>query len=208
MKLRPAFVTESSSERHPGLRLCCQAPLPSLPTPESERVPAPADLLLIVTDNRRGAGSSGAPFFARFFGSASWLCGHTRNVPSPFTNSIRYGTIALRTGLIDQLHIRRKVTLRILHAPIKRVPPLRLPHRDVPTTLRAGNLQQLLLHVLALWIAGAGNKLPVRTVPQQQRLSTLRDNPPPTPPEAFAEPSASASESSCKADRPSTPGNS
>src|SRR3954453_18326798 len=82
--------------------------------------------------------------------------------------------LALRTSLINQLQIRGKVALRIVHATIKYIAALCLPHGDVAPILRALRLQQLLLDVLALGISAAANELPILPMTLEQRLAALR----------------------------------
>ena len=82
--------------------------------------------------------------------------------------------MAHRAGLIHQLQVRGKIALRIVGAPVKYIAALGLAYRQVAAVLGTFHVQQLLLDVLALGVAGARNKFPIASIPLQQRFAALR----------------------------------
>ncbi len=115
--------------------------------------------------------SSGAISSAVFF-----LFGHSRKIPDRSVFSTRYGLPHSGHFSGTELAIRRKVALRIIRAAPEHVPPPSLALRQVPGPA-LGALQpfnQVLLHILALRITRAGNKLPKSPLPQHQRLAASR----------------------------------
>src|ERR1700676_4735280 len=84
--------------------------------------------------------------------------------------------LALRTLLRHRLVVRRKVALRIIRAAPEDVPSSRLALSQIAlAALRELHpLDQVLLHILALRITGAGHKLPISPVTQHQFLAAQR----------------------------------
>ena len=122
-----------------------------------------------------------AAFFPRFFGatssSARLLLVRALQEDSRLQRLLhQVRAAALRALLRHRLLIRRKVALRIIRAAPEHVPPPRLALGQVAGAA-LGALQpfnQVLLHVLALRISRAGDKLPIRSLAQHQRLAAQR----------------------------------
>src|SRR5271170_4128532 len=83
------------------------------------------------------------------------------------------GAVALRAGLVDQLQVRSEVALWIVHATVEEVAALGLAHRDVAAVLRTLYIEQLLLDVLAFWIAAATDELAGLAVAKLKRFAAL-----------------------------------